>query len=202
METIFVADRLSITSGLLQQLIAFQGEINNFFKIIYIPFILCRTTTAILNSMRVVFGLHDRLTSDSWVIQRGVQRIVVHPQYSSQTLSNDIALIQLSVSIYFYLIAFMEISYLFLRRIYQKQSILIFVLHYKRIPNHSKIIILFYSRLQLINIRNTICLFVFQVWVKRFMVKLVTLLVGALLIMVRKKIQLNKFKDFLCIIIF
>ncbi|CAF0822574.1 unnamed protein product [Rotaria sp. Silwood1] len=44
---------------------------------------------------QIVLGLHDRLIADNWVISRKVQSIIVHPQYSSQSLSNDIALMKL-----------------------------------------------------------------------------------------------------------
>lgn len=48
-------------------------------------------------SYRILFGLHDRLNQESWVVSRNVQRIVVHPSYVSQNFVNDIALMQLSV---------------------------------------------------------------------------------------------------------
>lgn len=48
-------------------------------------------------SYRILFGLHDRLNQENWVISRNVQRIVMHPSYVSQNFVNDIALMQLSV---------------------------------------------------------------------------------------------------------
>lgn len=57
---------------------------------------LCRNTNP--TAYRILFGLHDRLSQEGWVISRNVQRIVVHPNYASRNFLNDIALMQLSVS--------------------------------------------------------------------------------------------------------
>jgi len=48
---------------------------------------------------RIIFGLHDRNIQHSWVITRTVQSIIVHPQYSSSLLSNDIALMKLTTKV-------------------------------------------------------------------------------------------------------
>jgi len=51
------------------------------------------------NAYRILFGVHDRLGQEAWVISRNVQRIVIHPQYSSSRFLNDIALMQLSTKV-------------------------------------------------------------------------------------------------------
>ncbi len=77
-----------------------MGELNEKFNRLIFLLILCRNTNP--NVYRIVFGLHDRLVSDSWVITRTVSSVVVHPQYSSRNFVNDIALMKLSVRILSY----------------------------------------------------------------------------------------------------
>ncbi|UJR27992.1 hypothetical protein I4U23_009250 [Adineta vaga] len=48
------------------------------------------------NIYRIVFGLHDRSISDSWVITRTVESVIVHPSYVGSTFTHDIALMKLS----------------------------------------------------------------------------------------------------------
>jgi len=59
----------------------------------------CIGTNTNAASYRILFGLHDRLNQENWVISRNVQRIVMHPSYVSQNFVNDIALMQLSSKI-------------------------------------------------------------------------------------------------------
>jgi secreted trypsin-like serine protease len=63
------------------------------------------------NVYRIVFGLHDRLVSDSWVITRTVSSVVVHPQYSSRNFVNDIALMKLSTPIAQYTEYYMPVCF-------------------------------------------------------------------------------------------
>ena len=80
----------------------FQGKIEQkkSFLEIYIELIVYRNTNPA--AYRILFGLHDRTVQESWVISRNVQRVIVHPQYSSRNFVNDIALMQLSVRIIFF----------------------------------------------------------------------------------------------------
>ncbi|CAF0925706.1 unnamed protein product [Adineta ricciae] len=48
---------------------------------------------------RIIFGVHDRLISDSWVISRTVQSVIVHPSYVASNFKNDIALMKLSTKV-------------------------------------------------------------------------------------------------------
>ena len=66
-----------------------------FFRTVSLALVLRRNTNPA--SYRILFGLHDRLSQESWVISRNVRRIIVHPSYVSQNFRNDIALMQLSV---------------------------------------------------------------------------------------------------------
>lgn len=47
-------------------------------------------------SYGILFGVHDRLSHESWMISRDVRRIIIHPSYDTQNLRNDIALMELS----------------------------------------------------------------------------------------------------------
>ncbi|CAF0960735.1 unnamed protein product [Rotaria sordida] len=59
----------------------------------------------------IIFGLHDRLAPDPWVIRRKVDRIVVHPQYTSRNFLNDIALMKLSAKIDTYTEYYMPVCF-------------------------------------------------------------------------------------------
>jgi multisubunit Na+/H+ antiporter MnhF subunit len=76
------------------------GELSDKFNRLIFLLILYRNTNP--NVYRIIFGLHDRLISDSWVITRTVASVVVYPQYSSRNFVNDIALMKLSVRILSY----------------------------------------------------------------------------------------------------
>jgi multisubunit Na+/H+ antiporter MnhF subunit len=76
------------------------GKLNDKFNRLIFLLILYRNTNP--NVYRIIFGLHDRLISDSWVITRTVASVVVYPQYSSRNFVNDIALMKLSVRILSY----------------------------------------------------------------------------------------------------
>ena len=71
------------------------SETENGLKTVSFALMLRRNTNPA--SYRILFGLHDRLSQEKWVISRNVRRIVVHPNYVSQNFRNDIALMQLSV---------------------------------------------------------------------------------------------------------
>ncbi len=77
-----------------------MGELSDKFNRLIFLLILYRNTNP--NVYRIIFGLHDRLISDSWVITRTVASVVVYPQYSSRNFVNDIALMKLSVRILSY----------------------------------------------------------------------------------------------------
>ncbi|CAF1488322.1 unnamed protein product [Adineta steineri] len=59
----------------------------------------------------IVFGAHDRLISDPWVIKRSVSSIIIHPNYNSQNFANDIALMKLSAIVKPYTEHYMPICF-------------------------------------------------------------------------------------------
>jgi secreted trypsin-like serine protease len=56
----------------------------------------CTAGSANVNNYQMYIGFHDRLSMESWTIQRGVSKIIQHAQYSASTLRNDIVLLKLA----------------------------------------------------------------------------------------------------------
>ncbi|CAF3197292.1 unnamed protein product [Rotaria socialis] len=63
------------------------------------------------STIRILFGLHDRLSADPWVIARTAKTIINHPRYTSNNMSNDISLIQLSAKIDTYTEYYMPVCF-------------------------------------------------------------------------------------------
>jgi hypothetical protein len=63
---------------------------------------LKRTVSSlVVNSLLIDIGVSNRHIKESWVINRGAVLIVKHENFNGNTLANDIALVKLSVIIFY-----------------------------------------------------------------------------------------------------